>query len=136
MCFSKAHVRWAAVMAGMAVMTVLGPAARAGGPQGIYTLTVKPENAPPEAGAGASVSLWCDPDGGTHARASDACDQLEQAGGTIALIPAQPGACTREFAPVTVRAQGMWNGRTRQYEKTFPNKCIAVRETGGVLFRF
>ncbi|MFD0900040.1 SSI family serine proteinase inhibitor [Actinomadura sediminis] len=110
------------------------PAAQAREPQGVYQLGVTPASAPPEEPPAARATLTCGPDGGTPARASAACDQLERADGDIAKIPADPGPCTKEFAPVKVSADGMWNGRVRRFVQTYPNRCTAIRETGGVLF--
>lgn len=129
MNMSRARYRWAAALAAMAVLAQAAPA-QARGPAAAYLLTVTPEHGP-----GTTRSLWCDPDGGTHDAASRACDQLEAANGVVARIPAQPGACTLEHAPVRVRADGRWHGQPRHFARTYPNRCAAVRETGGILFR-
>jgi hypothetical protein len=83
-----------------------------------------------------TVSLSCEPAGGSHALASEACAQLAKAYGDIAAIPAADGMCTLEYAPVTVRAMGFWLGQSKMYEKTFSNRCTAIRDTGGHLFNF
>lgn len=136
---SCARFRWAVVFAGMAVVAQTAPApaqaaqAAQAGPGGAYLLRVAPEQGRP--GAGTVERLECDPDGGTHLAASQACDQLEAADGDVARIAARPGPCTMEYAPVRVRADGTWHGRARHFAETYPNRCAAVRETGGVLFR-
>ncbi|MFF5211879.1 SSI family serine proteinase inhibitor [Streptosporangium sp. NPDC000396] len=102
-------------------------------PVGSYVLTVTPEGSTQPLG---TATLACDPDGGTHVNSTTACDQLRRAGGRIGRIPEDPGMCTREYAPVRLSATGTWNGRKIRYERTYPNRCTAVRATGGVLFAF
>ncbi|TMQ84427.1 hypothetical protein ETD83_40850 [Actinomadura soli] len=134
MHMSRARLGWAAVLAGMAVLAQAAPAqaapGRAGGPSGAYLLMVAPEHGPVTA-----VNLWCRPDGGTHPAPSRACDQLESVDGEVGRIGVQQGACTLEYAPVRVSADGRWRGRARHFAQTYPNRCAAMRRTGGVLFR-
>jgi hypothetical protein len=40
-----------------------------------------------------------------------------------------------EYSPVRVSADGTWRGQARHFARTFPNRCSAVYETGGLLFR-
>lgn len=132
MNISRAHARCAAVLAGMAVLAPALPAAAAPAPRephGAYLLMVVPDHGPITA-----ATLWCDPDGGTHLHANRACDQLRSASGDIARIPARKGPCTLEYAPVRVQADGTWRGRPQHFTRTYPNKCVAVRETGGIIF--
>jgi hypothetical protein len=128
MHMSRARFRWAAVLAGMAVVASAAPA-QADGPVGSYVLTVVHGSGP-----ASGWSLHCDPDGGTLTGASRACDQLRLADGRVERIPARAGACTLQYAPVRVIARGSWRDRPRYFERTYPNRCVAVRETGGVLF--
>ncbi|RJL32486.1 SSI family serine proteinase inhibitor [Bailinhaonella thermotolerans] len=83
-----------------------------------------------------TVLLNCVPDGGTHPAPRRACHQLRQAHGRIARIPAEPGPCTHIYRPVRVEAFGTWAGGSRAYSRQFANHCVAVRRTGGVVFRF
>ncbi|QKW37679.1 hypothetical protein HUT06_29755 [Actinomadura sp. NAK00032] len=131
MHMSRARHRWAAVLAGMAVLAPAAPARAAGpaGPVGSYMLTLVHETGPR-----IERSLYCDPDGGTLIDASRACDQLRPVHGRIERIPARAGACTLQHAPVRVIARGSWNGRPRNFARTYPNQCVAVRDTGGILF--
>ncbi|WP_412518996.1 subtilase-type protease inhibitor [Actinomadura madurae] len=128
MHMSRARSRWAAVLAGMAAVTSAAPA-QAAEPAGVYLLTMAPQHGP-----SSTWSLSCDPDGGTHGAASAACDQLEAVDGDVGRIPARPGACTLEYAPVRVTADGSWRGAARHFARTYPNRCAAVRDTGGILF--
>ncbi|GAA1891360.1 SSI family serine proteinase inhibitor [Actinomadura bangladeshensis] len=128
MHMSRARFRWAAVLAGMAAGASAAPA-QAAGPAGSYVLTVVHELGPK-----IERSLHCDPDGGTLIQASRACDQLRLVDGRVERIPARTGVCTLEYAPVRVIARGSWHDRPRRFERTYPNRCVAVRETGGILF--
>ncbi|MFI0484765.1 SSI family serine proteinase inhibitor [Actinomadura sp. 9N215] len=134
MHMSRARFRWAAALAGIAVVAQAAPAQASPGPArepvGAYLLTVAPEH-----GHGTAKRLLCDPDGGTHPAAAEACDQLASVDGEVARIAARPGPCTMEYAPVRVSADGTWRGKPRRFAETYPNRCAAVRETGGVLFR-
>ncbi|MFO7253165.1 MAG: SSI family serine proteinase inhibitor [Actinomycetes bacterium] len=89
-------------------------------------------------GAGAtSVTLTCDPDGGTHPSPRAACDLLRSVDGNIGMIrPTRGVVCTREYAPRTATARGVWRGTKRfVIVRTFGNPCQMHAETG-VLFAF
>ncbi|MEW2635788.1 subtilase-type protease inhibitor [Streptomyces sp. NPDC048389] len=75
-----------------------------------------------------AVTLTCNPTaGGTHPDAEAACADLERAHGRPALTlnddPAR--ACPHIYAPVTLTADGVWEGHRISYEQTFPNSCVA-----------
>ncbi|MEU2516994.1 SSI family serine proteinase inhibitor [Streptomyces syringium] len=83
-----------------------------------------------------AVTLTCMPQAsGTHPHAQKACDLLGEVDGYIADLSGSPGACTREYMPVTVTADGVWQGRRVTYEQTFDNWCILLRARG-VVFNF
>ncbi len=85
----------------------------------------------------ARASLACSSDGsGSHSDPARACEQLRAADGRIEAIPPEEGPCTREFNPVILRASGTWNGEDRRFVGEFPNRCVGVRATGGVIFDF
>lgn len=84
----------------------------------------------------ARASLTCGPAGGSHPDPKAACEQLSKADGRIEAIPPEDGACTKEFNPVILRASGTWNGDDRRFEGEFPNRCVGIRATGGVVFDF
>lgn len=136
MRISPNNVRWVALLGVTAALTAVGPVAQAHGPRGAYRLDVTPGSAARDGASAARATLTCGPDGGSHPRAAAACEQLERARGDVARIPRATGMCTTEYAPVRVRADGRWNGRPQRFAKTYSNRCVAVRETGGVLFRF
>ncbi|MDR6979990.1 hypothetical protein J2X68_006728 [Streptomyces sp. 3330] len=76
--------------------------------------------------------LLCDPPQG-HSRAAEACDVLTRADGDVDALAADGSRiCPLMYAPVTVRAQGQWNGRPVDYERTFGNDCEREALTGAV----
>ncbi len=133
MTMSRARFRWAAALAGMAVLTQAAPAQAQPPaptePVGAYLLRVTPLE-----GTVTAKTLWCGPDGGTLSAAARACAQLRAVDGHVARIPPREGPCTLEYAPVRVSADGRWRGEPRHFVRTYPNRCAAMRDTGGILF--
>ncbi len=85
------------------------------------------------AGAEDGTLLRCDPPGGGHPHAEEACAQLSAADGRITALPAQDALCPMIYAPVTAHAEGMWRDRPVTWKETFPNTC-ALRARTGALF--
>jgi hypothetical protein len=81
-----------------------------------------------------ALLLTCDPAGGEHPRAAQACAQLADSNGTFER-DAQDVMCTEEYAPVTVEATGRWRGRLVRFKKTYGNECDMTAHTGS-LFDF
>ncbi|MDA3647181.1 protease inhibitor [Saccharopolyspora indica] len=81
-----------------------------------------------------TATLTCEPAGGSHPAASDACAILVQAAGNIADVPTQsPNAtCPLIWRPVAVTTTGLWNGTPIDYSKTFPNDCVLRSELGAI----
>lgn len=80
-----------------------------------------------------TVTLRCDPPGGSHPRARDACRALAAAGGDLTkLAHARDVACVAVYDPVAVRARGTWRGRPMTYDATFSNRCTMTAATGAV----
>lgn len=85
-----------------------------------------------------AVTLVCAPTpGGTHPNPAAACAELRaNAAGLDALAAPEPGtACTREWNPMTVTADGVWQGQRLNYAYTFGNPC-GMHHSTGVLFDF
>ncbi|MDH6541422.1 SSI family serine proteinase inhibitor [Streptomyces lavendulae] len=83
-----------------------------------------------------AATLVCAPrPSGTHPDAAAACAELKANGPALdALAAPRPNsACTREWNPVTVTADGVWQGRRLSYTYTFGNPC-GLRASTGVLF--
>nr|Q9R642.1 RecName: Full=Subtilisin inhibitor-like protein 7; Short=SIL-7; Short=SIL7 [Streptomyces ambofaciens]AAB36208.1 SIL7=subtilisin-trypsin inhibitor [Streptomyces ambofaciens, 4204, Peptide, 109 aa] [Streptomyces ambofaciens] len=73
-----------------------------------------------------AVTLTCAPTAsGTHPATVSACAELRGAGGDFDALAADAGVmCTREYAPVVVTVDGVWQGRRLSYERTFANECV------------
>ncbi|MEU4739557.1 SSI family serine proteinase inhibitor [Actinosynnema sp. NPDC023658] len=76
--------------------------------------------------------LTCEPTGGLHPRAEQACLALSDVDGEIAGLATGEALCTLEYAPIRVKASGRWRGETREFEAEFPNQCVMLAETGPV----
>ncbi|WP_412541484.1 SSI family serine proteinase inhibitor [Longispora sp. K20-0274] len=104
-----------------------GPAARVQHPAAlVLTLT-------PQTGPESEVTLTCDPAGGTHPRAEDACAKLAAAGGDFLRLTPTDEPCTLEYAPVRAHVAGAWRGGLMDYVQTFPNRCAAATWSDHVL---
>ncbi|MFF9126916.1 subtilase-type protease inhibitor [Streptomyces sp. NPDC014889] len=84
---------------------------------GIGSATAVPERA---------VTLSCAPTpSGTHPAASAACAELRGTDGDFgAPAPGGQAVCTREYNPVVITAEGVWQGRRVSYERTYANECV------------
>ncbi|WP_079143275.1 SSI family serine proteinase inhibitor [Streptomyces noursei] len=80
--------------------------------------------------------LLCNPARGTHPHGEQACKALTAADGNIKKVNINPrGMCPDIYSPITVTAQGWWNGKKVSYENTFGNSCELSRSTG-IIFAF
>ncbi|MFI6578805.1 SSI family serine proteinase inhibitor [Nocardiopsis sp. NPDC050513] len=70
--------------------------------------------------------LFCDPPGGNHPHAEEACD-LIYAFGSIKKIDLGDSACPMIWDPVVARSEG-----SEHFKKTFPNKCVLLDVKGEV----
>lgn len=81
------------------------------------------------------VTLTCEPTGGLHPKADQACLALSDVDGEIGEVGGLSTGevfCTLEYDPVTVKASGTWRGEWRTFEARFPNRCVMRAETGPV----
>jgi len=128
-----------ALAVGAAVTVASGPAASAA-TTGPVTLLSAPktylkltaalgERARP---AQRTATLVCDPAGGTHQRAGEACAALAAVDGDFGALHVDGGACTMQYDPVTVTATGLWKGKPVRWRHTFGNSCVLHTETGPV----
>lgn len=81
-----------------------------------------------------TVTLSCDPPGGSHPHAARACADLDRSAGRI-LRDLGETVCTAEYRPVAVHATGLWRGRPVTFNRSFPNPCVTSARTGAI-FRF
>ncbi|MFB9907012.1 subtilase-type protease inhibitor [Allokutzneria oryzae] len=79
-------------------------------------------------------SLTCDPVGGTHPFARQACRDLKRSDGDFRRLPGDPrhSGCPRDYWPVTVTARGFWKGRPIAFKHTYGNDCTRNAESGPV----
>ncbi|MEV2234626.1 protease inhibitor [Streptomyces phaeochromogenes] len=84
-----------------------------------------------------AVTLTCMPTAsGTHPAAASACAELRASGGDFNTLPGRTEAmCTREYDPVVVTVDGVWQGKRVSYERTFSNECVK-RAYGSTVFTF
>ncbi|MGQ0467640.1 MAG: SSI family serine proteinase inhibitor [Sporichthyaceae bacterium] len=85
-----------------------------------------------------SASLRCNPTSGTHPKKDDACVEIASSGGDLEKLPGRQtfAACAKIFLPVSVRADGLAEGKPVAYKKTFPNRCELGVATGSVFELF
>jgi hypothetical protein len=120
----------AMVMTAGAVVAAAQPASAA---VGSLTLSITPD----KTGIPKTVTLTCQPTGGTHPDGEAACTDLAKVSGQISWIPRLPGYyCLSLYDPVTASANGVWNGRPISYSQKFTNSCEANISTGGHVFHF
>ncbi|MGW2859464.1 subtilase-type protease inhibitor [Streptomyces sp. SDr-06] len=74
-----------------------------------------------------AVTLSCAPTpSGTHPAPAAACAELKRVRGDFTALSASgaPRICTQLWKPVTVRADGVWNGKRVSHVQTYPNSCL------------
>ena len=139
--------RWAATLA-LTATAVCGPltgaalAGPANAPASLYApsalvLTLGRGDSAAVATPQRAVTLSCAPTpSGTHPAAALACAELRGVGGDFDALEARDDVmCTKEYDPVVVTIDGVWQGRRVSYERTFANEC--VKSTHGTsLFTF
>jgi subtilisin inhibitor-like len=99
----------------------------AGHPASELTLSLQESN-----GLVTTVTLECEPPGGTHPHPGRACRTLDAVDGEFERLPAQPSPCPMIWAPVTATAVGHWRDRPVQFTHSYPNRCLAGAESGSV----
>ncbi|NYD47752.1 hypothetical protein BJY14_003735 [Actinomadura luteofluorescens] len=83
-----------------------------------------------------SVTLECEPAGGTHPDAAAACDDLIKAGGDFRKIPPLPAGCPTYYSPVVATVQGLWRGTPVSASARYTNAVCANVQTGGHILHF
>ena len=84
-------------------------------------------------GSGDHRALLC-PEGSGHPQGPAACAQLTDARGDFSALVPVDGVCTKEYAPVTFRAFGLWEDGFVSYEREFSNYCVGMHATGAAMF--
>ncbi|MGW0120468.1 SSI family serine proteinase inhibitor [Streptomyces sp. NPDC003327] len=87
-----------------------------------------------------AVTLTCAPaPAGSHPAPEAACAELAAAGGDFASLTdlRQGRPCTREWNPVTLTGDGVWQGRRVTWSATYGNPCeLRARTADGAVFAF
>nr|WSX54369.1 subtilase-type protease inhibitor [Streptomyces sp. NBC_00974] len=86
-------------------------------------------------------ALSCTPTAqGTHPDPKAACAALTATAGTLETLLAAPDsnrACPMHYDPVTVTADGVWQGKRVSWKHTFSNACaMAATFNGNAVFAF
>ncbi|MFD3547319.1 subtilase-type protease inhibitor [Streptomyces sp. NPDC058655] len=86
-------------------------------------------------------TLSCAPSAqGTHPDPKGACAALKSTGGAFDRLLAAPNpdrACPMLYAPVTVTADGVWQGTRVAWKHTFSNACVmSATLNGNAVFAF
>ncbi|WP_412074877.1 subtilase-type protease inhibitor [Streptomyces xanthophaeus] len=94
-----------------------------------------------EATAVRAATLSCAPTAqGTHPDPQAACAGLAATAGTLDALLAAPDpnrACPMHYDPVTVRADGVWQGSRISWKHTFSNACaMSATFNGNAVFAF
>ena len=74
-----------------------------------------------------AVTLTCAPAAsGTHPAAAEACTELRGVSGNFDALATRSGDmwCTKQYDPVVVTVDGVWQGKRVSYERTFANECV------------
>lgn len=86
-----------------------------------------------------AVTLSCAPrPSGTHPSPTAACADLLAVDGEFTQLTTPPQrSCTREWDPVVINANGVWQGRSVSWSATFGNACeMQASLTEGSVFGF
>ncbi|TJZ43460.1 protease inhibitor protein [Streptomyces piniterrae] len=85
-----------------------------------------------------AATLSCRPTAtGSHPAPRAACAQLRAASGDFGKVTGVVSnrVCTKEWNPIVVTADGVWEGRRVSYTYTFANSC-AMNDGKGLVFEF
>ncbi|PZT71207.1 protease inhibitor protein [Streptomyces sp. SW4] len=136
--------RWATTL-GLALTTAAGPFAGAAlaapdsAPASLYApsalvLTLGHGETATLATPMRAVTLSCAPTpSGTHPDPGRACAELSGAGADLHALTARDGVmCTKEYDPVVVTVEGVWQGRRVADERTFANPCVKNAHSASV----
>ncbi|MGW7269009.1 subtilase-type protease inhibitor [Streptomyces sp. NPDC054864] len=87
-----------------------------------------------------AVTLTCAPKAsGSHPSASAACAELRAVNGEFTqLVGKSPGMmCTKEWKPIVVTVDGVWQGKRVAWNKIFGNSCeMRASIAGGAALAF
>ncbi|MFI8963819.1 subtilase-type protease inhibitor [Streptomyces sp. NPDC053493] len=109
-------------------------------PPSALVLTIGHGSHPKTATVVRAVTLTCSPaPAGSHPAAAEACDELAAANGDFGRLTVLRDGhpCTREWNPVTVTGDGVWQGRRVSWTATYGNACeLRARTAESTVFAF
>ncbi len=89
----------------------------------------------PEMGTLSTTKLTCEPAGGTHRHAKQACDQLMPVEGDFRRLEETGAMCTMELNPTKATLRGKWRNKRIDFQQVYSNPCV-VRASTGKVFDF
>jgi hypothetical protein len=89
----------------------------------------------PEMGILSTTQLNCEPAGGLHKHAKEACDQLIPVEGDFRRLPDSGAICTMELNPTKAILRGKWRNKKVNFQQVYSNPCV-VRAFTGEVFDF
>ncbi|MFF8837308.1 subtilase-type protease inhibitor [Streptomyces sp. NPDC015130] len=134
-----------ATATGLALVGSAFTGTAAAAPESLYApsalvLTVGEGSDPSSGTVLRAVTLTCAPTAsGTHPAPEEACTELAAAEGDFtSLTDLREGRpCTREWNPVSITGDGVWQGRRVAWSATYGNPCeLRARTAGGAVFGF
>jgi hypothetical protein len=79
----------------------------------------------PEMGRRSTTRLNCEPAGGQHRNAKEACDGLGPVNGDFTkMTPAADVMCTMELNMTKATLKGKWRGKKVFFEQDYSNPCV------------
>jgi hypothetical protein len=89
----------------------------------------------PEMGTLSTTQLHCEPAGGLHRNAQQACDQLMPVEGDFRKLEETGAMCTMELNPTKATLRGKWRNKRIDFQQVYSNPCV-VRASTGKVFDF
>lgn len=86
----------------------------------------------PEMGILSTTQLNCEPAGGLHKHAKQACDQLLPVDGDFRRMEETGAMCTMELNPTKATLRGKWRTKKVDFQEVFSNPCVMRAFTGKV----
>ena len=113
----------------LALATPLVPATASAAPLPASGLVLSVRS---EMGTLSTTQLHCEPAGGLHRNAKEACDALAPVEGDFTKMEGAGVLCTMELNPTKATLKGKWRGKKVVFEEVFSNPCVLRTHTGKV----
>jgi hypothetical protein len=86
----------------------------------------------PEMGTLSTTQLTCEPAGGLHKHAKEACDQLIPVDGDFRKLEDTGAICTMELNSTKATLRGKWRNKKVDFQQVYSNPCVLRAFTGKV----